>query len=490
MKKLQKLSVKQAAQKGVAGLKTTAVRIGGYSIAAVLIVIAIAVAVNYFAAALPAGVTQLDMTQNQLFSLSEQTKQLVGSLEKDVTVYWVVRSNYEDTTLGKLLDLYDGLSGHLTVEKKDPDVNPTFVKQYADTAEDNSLIVVCGDRSTVIAADEVYEYDYSHYYYDYTYDTSFAGESALTSAVSYVTSDDLPKAYLLEGHGEAELADAFATAVEKENITTEQLSLLALEAVPDDADCVIINTPTSDISADEKDRLLTYLQGGGTLLLVTAPPQDADMTNLYALMAEYGAAAADGIVLEGDSNHYAWGAPHYLLPTLETHEITDPLIQGNYYVLLPVAQGLTVSDTLADGLTVTKLLTTSDTAFSKLDGYDMTSYDKADGDIDGPFALGLAITKSLENDLETKIVWFSSGALLDESTNSQVSDGNLNLFVNALNYMCEQENNISIRSKSLDAEYLTIPSGTVSLLSVLMVGLIPFGYLSIGIVKAVRRKRK
>lgn len=159
MKKLQKLSVKQAARKGVAGLKTTAVRIGGYSIAAVLIVIAIAVAVNYFAAALPAGVTQLDMTQNQLFSLSEQTKQLVGSLEKDVTVYWVVRSNYEDTTLGKLLDLYDGLSGHLTVEKKDPDVNPTFVKQYADTAEDNSLIVVCGDRSTVIAADEVYEYD-------------------------------------------------------------------------------------------------------------------------------------------------------------------------------------------------------------------------------------------------------------------------------------------------------------------------------------------
>lgn len=56
--------------------------------------------------------------------------------------------------------------------------------------------------------------------------------------------------------------------------------------------------------------------------------------------------------------------------------------------------------------------------------------------------------------------------------------------------MCEQVNNISIRSKSLDAERLTIPSGTVSLLSVLMVGLIPLAYLGVGIVQAVRRKRK
>ncbi len=490
MKKFPKLNVKEAVHKSAAGLRTATVQIGGYSIAAVLIVIAIAVAVNYFAAALPAGATQLDMTANRLFSLSEQTKQLVGGLSKDVTVYWVARSNHEDATLSKMLDLYDGLSGRLTVEKKDPDVNPTFVKQYADTAEDNSLIVVCGDRSTLVGADEIYVNDYSHYYTDYTYDTSFAGESALTSAVSYVTSDDLPKAYLLEGHGEAALADVFANAVKKDNVTTAQLSLLSLEAVPEDADCVIINAPTSDISADEKDRLLTYLQGGGTMLLITSPPKDADMTNLYALMAEYGAAAADGIVLEGDSNHYAWGAPHYLLPTLASHEITDPLIKGNYYVLLPVAQGLTVSDTLADGLTVTKLLTTSDSAFSKLDGYDMKNYDKADGDIAGPFALGLAIDKALENGLETKIVWFSSGALLDETANTQVSGGNLNLFVNALNFMCEQVNNISIRSKSLDAERLTIPSGTVSLLSVLMVGLIPLAYLGVGIVQAVRRKRK
>ncbi len=112
-------------------------------------------------------------------------------------------------------------------------------------------------------------------------------------------------------------------------------------------------------------------------------------------MAEYGTQATEGIVLEGDSSHYAWGAPHYLLPDMASHAITDPLIDGKYHVLLPVAQGLTVADTLRDGLDVTKLLTTSSTAFSKLAGYAMETYDKAEGDIEGPFALCLAITDAL-----------------------------------------------------------------------------------------------
>lgn len=490
MKKLHLPDLKSAFQKGAASLKSSTVRIGGYSIFAVIIVIAIAVAVNYFAAALPSTATQLDITPNKLYSLSDQTKKILGDLNTDVTVYWVVRNGYEDATLKTMLDLYDGLGSRLSVVRKDPDVSPTFVKQYTDTAEDNSLIVVSGERNTYVANSDIFEYDYSSYYYDGTYDVSFAGESALTSAVSYVTSEDLPTAYLLEGHGETELSDTFSTAIKKENIGVESLSLLTLEAVPEDADCVIIAAPTSDISADEKDRLLAYLQSGGALLLITNPPKDADMANLYALMAEYGASPAEGIVLEGDTNRYAWGAPHYLLPNINSHEITKPLIDGKYYVLLPIAQGLTVADGLRDGLTVTQLLTTSDSAFSKIASYAMDSYDKADGDIDGPFALGLAIDESIAGGLETKIVWISSGALLDDGANQQVSGGNLNLFVNALDWMCAQENSISIRSKSLDVETLTVSSGAASLLSVLIVGIIPLGYLSIGIVTAVRRKRK
>jgi hypothetical protein len=48
----------------------------------------------------------------------------------------------------------------------------------------------------------------------------------------------------------------------------------------------------------------------------------------------------DGIVIEGSKDHCAYGYPQYLLPTIASHEITDPLLKNNYSVLMPIAQGI------------------------------------------------------------------------------------------------------------------------------------------------------
>lgn len=208
-------------------------------------------------------------------------------------------------------------------------------------------------------------------------------------------------------------------------------------------------------------------------------------------MANYGVTAQEGIVVEGSQNNYAGGRPYYLLPSLAAHAITTPLSENGYYVLLPVAQGLTVSDDLRDGLSVTQLLTTSSSAFSKVAGYNITTYEREEGDIDGPFALAVAVTETLDDDNETNIVWVSSGGLLDEGSNELVAGGNQDFFLNALNWMCEQdESGLSIHSKSLSYEYLTMSSGTASCLTVLIIGVIPIIYLGIGITIWVRRKRR
>lgn len=471
--------------------KARAFRVGGYSVLATALVLAIVIAVNIFAGALPEKTMQLDVTSGQLFTISEQTENLLARLEDEVTVYWVVQAGQEDETLGKLLDRYAALGDKLTVEKKDPDVYPTLIRQYTDSVSNNSLIVVCGDRSRYVDYYEIYVYDYSSYYYDYSYDVSFAGESALTSAIDYVTNDELPKLYVLTGHGEDAVASSFQSALEQENIETEELSLLTLEDVPEDADALLIYAPKSDISAEEKDILLTYLQAGGRLLLITDPPEDGALENLSELMAYYGVRAQDGIVIEGNQNHYAWGTPYYLVPNIESHDITAPLIDGGYYILLPIAQGLTVSDDLREGVSVTELLTTSASAFSKTSGYAMSTYEKEADDIDGPFALAAAVTETLEDESETQIVWVSSASLLDEQTNMQVSGGNQDLFLNAVSWLCgETESGVSIHAKSLSYDYLTMSSGTASMLSVLIVGIIPLGYLAAGIYIWVRRKRQ
>ena len=69
-----------------------------------------------------------------------------------------------------------------------------------------------------------------------------------------MTSDTLPKLYTLTGHDEASLSDTLTSQIEKENIDIEELNLVTSESVPDDADCLMINGPQKDITADEKDR--------------------------------------------------------------------------------------------------------------------------------------------------------------------------------------------------------------------------------------------
>ena len=306
-----------------AALTTRAVRVGGYSVAAAAIVIAIIVAVNALVRALPAQWTQFDTTSSQLFSISDQTESVEGSLETPVTIHWIVQSGQEDATLETLLERYQALSENLTVEKVDPVVSPTFLEQYdVGSVYNNSLIVESEARYRYVDYYDIYEYDYTNYYTTGSVDMNFAGEGAITSAVSYVVNDDLPKVYTLTGHGEGSLSSDFQSAAEQDNMEFEELSLLSAETVPEDADCVLILAPQSDISDVELTALQAYLDGGGRLLLITDPPQEgAELTNLETLMAGYGVHAVDGIVVEEDQANYAMGLPYTV--TREVSTVTD-----------------------------------------------------------------------------------------------------------------------------------------------------------------------
>ena len=131
-----------------------------------------------------------------------------------------------------LLGKYESLSDHIQVVKRNPDVYPTFAEQYTDEdVPNNSLVVECGDRSRYISYNDIYVQSADMYSYSYT--TDFDGEGAITSAIDYVVTEDLPQLYVLEGHGEAELPSTFADQIEKANIETNTLSLLTVDAIPE-----------------------------------------------------------------------------------------------------------------------------------------------------------------------------------------------------------------------------------------------------------------
>lgn len=465
-------------------LTTNAFKGGSYTLLMGVIVLAILIVVNVIMGLLPATWTNFDISSTRLYSITSDTKVVVNNLEEDITIYWICQTDEEDDVIQSLLNKYDSLSSHISVVKRNPDEYPTFAEQYTDDdAANNDLVVVNDEDETYryISYDDMYPYevDYSTYSYVYYFD----GEGLITSAINYVTTDDLPILYIVEGHGESDLPDDFTSSIEKANYETQTLSLVSENEVPEDADCVLIYAPESDISETEADILIDYVENGGKLMVLCGLVADVEFDNLNSVLEAYDVTVEEGIVIEEDQSYYAFGYPYMLLPEIESSDMTDSLIEDNYYVILPIASGLTVSD---DAENVTTLLSSSDTAFSKIDGYEIDTYDEEDDDIDGPFALAVDIT----TDGDGEMIWIACSYMLEDDYNSYSSGANLDLVMNCVSQLAGETESVTIQSKSLSYNYLTISESVSSMMLMVMIVVIPAAFLIIGIIVIVRRRMK
>jgi len=450
-----------------------------------LLAIAAFAVVNLFVGALPDRVTKLDTTPNALYTLSGETEHILKTLTRDVNIYVIAKEGNEDPTLMELLSRYGSLSRRVTVALRDPVVSPSFLPRYTnESLYENSMIIECGGRSTIISYYDVYVY----YENELTgfYDTYFNAEPLITSAIGYVVSKSLPVVYTLSGHGELGLSSVLAGYIARQNIDVKNLALLSEKRVPEDCECLIIVSPSYDLSDSDREKIMDYLAGGGSLLLYTDYTQE-DMPNLSAALGYYGVGLLDGIIIEGDANRYLQGNPHHILPLIGRHEITDVLREANYYILAPVAQAIEITGA-RDTLEITPLLYTTEKAYIKLlEDYILPTFDFEDGDTVGVFNTGVAIR---DIDTGAQIVWYSTSYLLDDETDKYVAGANTDLFINSLGWMCGRNETISIHPKDMSVEYLTVPAGAISFWSAVLVAVLPGGVLLTGGIIWHKRRRR
>lgn len=452
------------------------------TLAAVLLVVLVNLLIN----AVPAKYTEFDLSESGLYTLDSSSVELVRALEQDVTIYYLCETGGEDVLVTRLLDRYAAESGRLTWQQKDPAVYPTFAAQYdAQTASAGSLIVDAGGRSTVIDEADLYEYSYSDYY---VYDVKFKGEAEITAAIYRLTSGEQSTAYYTVNHGELAPSSALTSALEAQNIAVNELNLLN-SPIPEDCALLIINCPASDFAGagslvDEMGELRAYLEGGGKLMLMT----DASYStpNLDALMAEFGLARVEGLVVEGDANHSLYGYDYYLLPYYGSPSESTALdgVDTSRVVLLRMAQG--IEQTVVDGVVSERLLYTSDFAYSKAAGYDMATTEKEDGDLDGPFTLA---AYAVNDATGAEVIWIGCGYMDDDALSSSVP-GNTSFLLGCAASLTGQSSSILIASKALEADTLTVPSGVVSGLGLLFVILVPAVLLVVGAAVAITRRRR
>lgn len=454
---------------------------GLYAGALTAAVLAVLVLLNLVAAALPAQFTEFDLTNSGMFTLSEQTKDLLTSLDRDVTAYYFGAAGAEDANITRLLDRYAGQSAHFRWEQRDPNLYPTLPQQY-DVKTMDSVVLLCGDKSEVVDGGDMYTQDWDTYYATGSMTEEFTAENALTGGLARVLNEETLMLYQLTGHGELALGDTFVDTLKNQGVTVSDLNLTASGSIPADAAAVLLDAPQVDFDTADIETLRGYLAGGGRLLVATNVTTETP--NLDALLAEYGLTREPGLVVEQDPAAYYYGAsPLYLLASPVSSDVTAGMGQG-LYVLAPMAQGI-VHD--ADGgYTYSSLLTTSSTAYSMRDYATAQTLEQGPDDPSGPFTLAVAAEDSSTG---ARLVWFNCGNIFVEELNALVSGGNARLLGSVANWLLDTQS-IVVEAKSMSAAAIQVPNLAIFLLGFLFVLALPVGCLIAGGVVCVLRRRR
>lgn len=470
-------------------LKAPRFRRGGAAALVTAMVLAAAVLLNLLAARIP---LKADLSDKKLYSLSERTLSIAKNVAEDTIIYACFKEDSAPTEIAEALQRYADASPRISLKWVDLEKDPGFAKRYAgdDGKLDSGAVVVVGTASgrfRTIPYYNLYEIGYDQQTGRQTVQ-GIRLEQEVTGALAYVASGKTYAVYELTGHGEYTLADyGLAEDMAKQNRKLSSLSLMAVADVPSDAALVLILSPKSDLSSPEAGALRRYLERGGDLAAFVDP--GTPMPVLEDLLAAYGVKREDGLVMEGSEAARLAGNPFFLLPNLEDHDITKPLIGSKLAVTYPAASALTESALHRSDAKLAGLLTTSSNSWIRTNLADK-SITRKTGDIPGPFTLAYAVEVLDPHGKPTTRLVVAGSSYFVSPANPAAAPGNRDLFLDMVAWTIGDDQSISIGPKY----FFSLPfqangAVTLALLAIFIV-LIPGGLLATGIVVWLRRRNR
>lgn len=473
-------------------------KIGLSVICTTAILLAILILVNFLAGLLPKSITLLDTTENKMYSVSQNAKREIAKVDDRIEIYLLTAGN-EDALgdmgihLNAFLKRIAALNTNITYTLLDLYSHENFLENRgidSSIVTLNSIVVESELRHRYIDSSELFYYyidgvgkvtqneaQIYQMYYGLVPSYNFDGEGLILRSLSYVTSTELPLATALTGHGETALSGALKTQFTNVGIDVSEVETLSLTPT---SNMLIMNNPTNDISASEASVLSQYLDKGGKLLLVTAPGT-SEFSNLRSVLEKFGLGYEDGIVMEQTQGKY-YQYPYYLTPSPGSHASTSSTTAS---LMLPFSHGISVLS--VDGINSAKILSTS--AASYIIPTTATSTAKPAGQEEKSYNVGV-ISENEKNN--SAIIWFSSEMFLDESVSSATGGGNFEYATAISKYMCDAEEVGAEASTplTLTTERLTFSFGSMAVIALLVVGIVPVSTIIIGIVYCYKRKRK
>ena len=429
----------------------------------VLIIIAIFIAINIGMQQLE--LAPLDFTQEKLYTLTEESKEKVKDIDKDVNIYFVGYTD-DDADLD-LAKQYHQANERIVVEAVDINNRPDLAEKYGIESGTSGIIVECGEKSKVLTASDLVTYDTS------TYETISIAEEKLTSSIQSVTSEEIPKVYFLEGYSDFSLEENMYLLnmyLANEINEIDTLNVLSTGNIPDDCDTLVITTPSKDFDDVVTQAITDYINRGGNILwLNAAVTTENDLTNVNSILAMYGVNPFEiGIIRETDSSKMVTGSPDLIIPDIEYSTVTKD-IYNTTGVIFVNATKININEDALEDLNVTKtdLALASENSYFRTD-FNNQSSSAAEGEETGTFLVGAELDKEIkaaneetgESAVTSKMIIYGENYFISDYPLSQTSQYgaiqlayNRDLVLNSIAYLVDRPEDITARKSTGTVTY-------------------------------------
>ena len=470
-------------------LKDKRFRYGTFSTVMMLFAVVIFVLVNLLAGEFN---RTYDLTREQLFSLTDQSRHFLQHLEREVHITYISRTGNEHPILANLFEEYMSASPFISVETRDPSINPMFVHELASRAGEDGLIehsvvVESGGRITVVSPRDMIMQEWNWMTGQFE-EVSYNFESEITRAIHFVSQGDPPVVYFVTGSGERELLPQFVVFLEAENFILREVNPI-LEEIPASADILYVPMPMRDFTDVKADRLIDFMRRGGSVFFALGFRLEV-FPNLERVLDYYGISMGDFVIFEGDTRNF-FGVPFNIFPLPVVHEITENLHVRNFSNALIGSTGVNLSDVRRASIDVHPLWVTSAQAFGRMD-LDEQSFSQVDSDVDGPFMLAATVEDNVwlhGVTTTTRIVVTSSADLLHPELVAIIGTGNWQFVVNSFRWMMGEPPGIWIPPRQPPGQTpLVLSEFSTNLRVGASMGLIPLSVIAVGTFVWFRRR--
>jgi len=421
-------------------LKARQTKYAAYVTVYILLILGVLVAANFLANRYD---KTYDATANKRFTLSDETKKVVGELKQNVTIEYFDQSS--GFPAGKdLLDRYANLSPKVHVQYVDLLKNPVLARAMNVSRQGEAIVELGAKREEAKTFDE----------------------EGITGALVRALKGGERTVCVVAGSGEHRLDDSsanglsdFQTAVQKDNYKVEPVDLLQKAQIPSECTVLVIAGPTGDYIQPEVDTIKKYVEDGGRAMFLLDPPlrlgrnEISDNAALVTLLTSWGVTPEKDLLLDENpvSQLVGLDATVPLVTAYDSHPIVNEM--AGQATGFPLSRSLETKN--GDKTTVTKLFSTSDNSYATPNLSSSEIRIDPAKDRKGPFALAAAGTYNTgKPNSEGRFVvvgnsrWASNQFLR--------FNGNRNLMLNMMNWLSSDEDLISIRPKQPEDRRITL----------------------------------